>query len=147
MEAADKFEQLLASSAMELGVDLERVSLVQGADLQGPATVGLWRHTLLLPSELIERGVTGGQEEREELATALAHELVHIRRRDFACNLFYEVITLPVAWHPLLLLTRGQVNETRELAEEGHAQNMHCRGPEQEKHSRLEKHRHGHRVI
>jgi TonB family protein len=79
---------------------------------------------LLLPANLLDsndHGVGQSQEAREELATALAHELVHIRRRDFAWNLFYEAISLAIAWHPLLILTRGQLNESRELATDAEA--------------------------
>ncbi|MDR3792216.1 MAG: M56 family metallopeptidase [Terracidiphilus sp.] len=117
-------DQVLRTSAAELGVDLARVRVALGEDLHGPATIGIQHHTLLLPANLFdsnEPGVTQSQEAREELATALAHELVHIRRRDFAWNLFYEAVSLPIAWHPLLILTRGQLNESRELATDAEA--------------------------
>ncbi|MDR3724007.1 MAG: M56 family metallopeptidase [Terracidiphilus sp.] len=129
-----ELEQVLQSSAAELGVDLARVRVALAEDLHGPATVGIQRPTLLLPANLIEntnlikgnepgavQSAAQNQEAREELATALAHELVHIRRRDFAWNLFYEAVSLAIAWHPLLILTRGQLNESRELATDAEA--------------------------
>jgi TonB family protein len=52
---------------------------------------------------------------QEDLAAALAHEFAHMHRRDFAKNLLYELIALPVAWHPLLWLTRLHIAESREM--------------------------------
>jgi TonB family protein len=116
-----ELERLLVSCAAGLGVNPAQVRVARLADssnLHGPATLGVLRHTLLLPADLLEGR---SLDEQEELATALAHEMVHIRHRDFAWNLFYEVISLPIAWHPLLVLTRGQLNESRELAVDAEA--------------------------
>lgn len=114
-----EFERLLASSAEALGVDRAQVTVARLGGLPGPATLGCRRHTILLPTDLMDAGFSG--KEREELAAVLAHELVHIRRKDFARNLLYELISLPIAWHPLLVLTRSQVNETRELTVDAEA--------------------------
>lgn|GEM_PF-491093 len=117
--------RLLSASAAALGVDVSRVHVLRIQDLHGPATVGLWRHALLLPADLMESDAaqqeSHSQEAHDDLATTLAHELVHIRRMDFAKNLLYELLSLPIAWHPLLLVTRAQVNETRELASDAEA--------------------------
>lgn len=92
-----------------LGMDGVQVQFANSATISGPATVGLWRHTLLLPPGFLDR-LSG-----DELDAVLAHEFAHMRRRDFAKNLFYGVVSLPVAYHPLLLLTRKRLAETREL--------------------------------
>jgi beta-lactamase regulating signal transducer with metallopeptidase domain len=75
----------------------------------GPVTVGIRRGLLLLPPGF-----------REDIAAAdldavLAHEFAHIKRHDFAKNLLYSIVLLPIAWHPLLWLTRARLNESREL--------------------------------
>jgi TonB family protein len=44
-----------------------------------------------------------------------AHEFAHMRRRDFLKNMGYGVVSLPVAYHPLLWLTRARVAESREM--------------------------------
>jgi TonB family protein len=49
------------------------------------------------------------------LDTVLAHECAHVRRRDFAKNLLYGIVSLPIAYHPLLSLTRARLAETREM--------------------------------
>jgi TonB family protein len=78
-------------------------------EIAGPITLGILRPVLLLPSEL-DASLLG-----EDLDAALAHEFAHMHRRDFAKNLAYEVLSLPIAFHPLLRLTRSRMAETREL--------------------------------
>ena len=51
----------------------------------------------------------------DDLSAALAHELAHIHRRDFAKNLAYTALSIPLAWHPALWLTRRRIAETREM--------------------------------
>ncbi|MBW4037792.1 MAG: M56 family metallopeptidase [Acidobacteria bacterium] len=74
-----------------------------------PVTIGI-RHRLLLlpvalPSELLA----------EDLNAALAHECAHMHRNDFAKNLAYAALTLPIAYHPLLWLTRSRLEQSREM--------------------------------
>jgi TonB family protein len=75
----------------------------------GPVTIGLRRGLLLLPPAFLEDIAPA------DLDAVLAHELVHIARYDFAKNLFYGLVALPVVWHPLLWRTRARVAESREL--------------------------------
>ena len=44
----------------------------------------------------------------------LAHECAHMQRNDFSCNLLYEFLTLPIAFHPLFRITRTRMIESRE---------------------------------
>lgn len=78
-------------------------------EIAGPIILGLRRPILLLPAHL-DANILG-----EDLDAALAHEFAHMRRRDFAKNLLYEFLSLPIAFHPLLWLTRSRMAETREL--------------------------------
>jgi TonB family protein len=75
----------------------------------GPVTMGILQQVLLVPPGFLERVGEG------ELEAVLAHEFAHMRRRDFAKNLVYEVMALPVSFHPLLWLTRLRVAESREM--------------------------------
>lgn len=72
----------------------------------GPVTAGT--STLLVPEGMLARMSAA------EFDTLLAHEFAHIERRDFLKNLAYGLLSLPVAWHPVLALTRVSVSETRE---------------------------------
>jgi hypothetical protein len=51
-----------------------------------------------------------------ELAAALCHELAHIRRHDFLLNLVYEILLLPITFHPAAWLIKKQIEQSRELA-------------------------------
>jgi hypothetical protein len=42
--------------------------------------------------------------------------LAHIRRRDFACNIAYELLFLPLSFHPAAVLLKRAIARTRELA-------------------------------
>jgi TonB family protein len=78
-------------------------------DINGPMTIGLRRKILLLPVDW------QASLHEDDLAAAIAHEFAHMRRRDFAKNIVYELLSLPVAYHPLLWLTRARLAESREM--------------------------------
>ena len=88
---------------------IQTVELATLSMLSGPVTVGLRRRVLLVPPAFLE-SLAGG-----DLDALLAHEFAHMRRRDFAKNLLYGVVSLPVCWHPVFWITRSRVSETREL--------------------------------
>ncbi len=79
------------------------------AEIASPITLGIRRPTLLLPANLDTTLLS------EDLDAVLAHEFAHMRRRDFAKNLLYQLLALPIAFHPVLWLTRSRMAETREL--------------------------------
>lgn len=78
-------------------------------EISGPLTLGIRRRTLMLP---VDVEITVGN---EDLEAALAHEFAHMQRHDFAKNLLYELISLPIALHPFQWLTRQRIAETREI--------------------------------
>jgi TonB family protein len=45
----------------------------------------------------------------------MAHELAHMQRHDFARNLLYEALGLPLSYHPLFWLIRSRLAQTREM--------------------------------
>lgn len=102
-EAAHAWTQRL----QRLGVT--RVTLATGTRIATPVTLGIWRKTILLPEQMAHSLGEG------EFRTIVDHELAHIARNDFAKNLVYELLSLPVSYHPLLHATRAQIMETREM--------------------------------
>jgi TonB family protein len=78
-------------------------------ELSGPVTTGVFRRTLLFPA-----GALAAWSD-EDIEAAIAHEFAHMQRRDFAKNILLEVMSLPVAWHPVMWVTRERVAESREL--------------------------------
>jgi hypothetical protein len=53
--------------------------------------------------------------DRGVLTAAIGHELVHVLRRDYLLNLIYELISLPLSFHPATALVKRRIRETREL--------------------------------
>ena len=88
---------------------VNNADVAASSEIASPITLGIRRPTLLLPAH-IEAALLA-----EDLDAALAHEFAHMRRRDFAKNLLYELISLPIAFHPVVWLTRRRMSETREL--------------------------------
>jgi TonB family protein len=89
--------------------DLHGVSIAVSTGIFGPVTLGARNLLLLLPASMA--GTVNGQ----DLCTVIAHEFAHMYRRDFLKNLLYELLSLPVAYHPFLWLTRRQIMESREM--------------------------------
>ena len=87
-------------------VGVTRVLLCESAAVAGPAMVGT--QTVLLPAGFIE------MVQEEDLEAALAHELAHVRRRDYVKNVGYAVLMLPIAYHPCAWLITRAVGESRE---------------------------------
>lgn len=83
--------------------------VAESAYVPAPLTLGLRRPLLLVPESMAAD--VGGA----EMETVLAHECAHIERRDFAKNLAYELLTLPVRLHPACWAARARVTETREM--------------------------------
>ena len=84
-------------------------ALATSSEVFGPITIGIMRRMVLLPPAMLP--VLPGP----ELRAAIAHEFAHMRRHDFLKNLVYELVSLPVRFHPMLALTRNRLMETREM--------------------------------
>jgi beta-lactamase regulating signal transducer with metallopeptidase domain len=77
---------------------------------KGPATMGIHNPVLVLPEWFFS------QASEDELSSVLGHELAHIRRHDFLLNLVYELLILPISFHPIATLIKARIDQTRELA-------------------------------
>jgi TonB family protein len=97
------------SRVFAMGVGSDAAELMMSPMVSGPVTVGIRRGVLLIPPTFLENV------EDSDLDAVLAHEFAHMRRRDFTKNLVYEMLSLPVAYHPALWLTRSRVAESREM--------------------------------
>jgi hypothetical protein len=72
-----------------------------------PMTIGAFRPVILIPRFLTDT---------ELVAAAVAHEQAHIRRRDYLMQLLTEIVALPLAAHPAIVLLRRRIGELREMA-------------------------------
>ena len=89
---------------------LKPVPILWSSEGKGPATLGIRNPVLVLPEWFLS------QASQDELFSTLSHELAHIRRRDFFWNLVYELLILPISFHPAAALIKARIDQTRELA-------------------------------
>ena len=90
-------------------MQVKDVTLAIAESIFAPVTCGVTRKVVLLPACMIN-AVSDS-----ELRAAFIHELGHARRNDFALNLLYELLSLPVSYHPAAWAIRQRVTETREM--------------------------------
>lgn len=80
----------------------ERLQLVRAVRVRvvdapvGPAVVGWWRPTIVLPQALIARRAA------TDLEPLLAHEMIHVRRGDLSWSLVQAAATIIWWFHPLV---------------------------------------------
>jgi beta-lactamase regulating signal transducer with metallopeptidase domain len=86
------------------------VPILSSPDAPSPMTLGAIRPVILIPRALL------GELSDGALRAVLGHELAHIRRRDFLTNLLLELLTLPIAFHPMTAMLKRRLSVTRELA-------------------------------
>jgi hypothetical protein len=84
------------------------VVVVQSALAEVPAVVGWLKPVILIPAGLIT-GLTANQ-----LEYLIAHEIAHIRRRDYLINLLQTAIETLLFYHPAIWWTSRQIRLERE---------------------------------
>jgi len=89
--------------------EIRTATLAASCRVGSPVTLGLRRKLILLPTTVL------GSLHEADLYTVFAHEFAHMERQDFAKNLLYEFLSLPVSYHPLVWLTRAYLTHTREI--------------------------------
>ncbi len=88
---------------------VECATVARSSHVAGPLTIGLRNKLLLLPATMATTLSDA------EMQTVLAHEFAHMRRNDFAKNIAYELLSIPMRFHPACWLVRRRITETREL--------------------------------
>jgi beta-lactamase regulating signal transducer with metallopeptidase domain len=74
-----------------------------------PLAMGVWRATVILPISAVL------SMPREELEAVIAHELGHIRRWDYLCNLVQTAVESMLFFHPAVWWLSRTVRERREV--------------------------------
>jgi TonB family protein len=108
--ASTRISAIVAEFCGVLGSPAGPLRVLVSPEIPGPVTVGARRPAIVLPDKLLE------EDHEAELRAALAHEMAHVRRRDYLRNLIHEFVLLPISVHPLALLIRHHLVRTRELA-------------------------------
>ena len=93
----------------QTAIEVHRVRILCSSSVPVPITVGILSPVIILPARLLH------DPDEEVLTTAIGHELVHVSRRDYLANLVYELIYLPLSFHPAMALVRRRIKQTREL--------------------------------
>jgi beta-lactamase regulating signal transducer with metallopeptidase domain len=109
IEPNDDVAEVIRRCGLEFGMRGGSVSVFRSETLPVPVTTGLFNPVIILPESLLREGNV------ELLTSAIAHEFVHVARRDYLLNLLYELLFIPVSFHPAAALLRRRVRETREL--------------------------------
>lgn len=102
-----RVESIIKHCQKAIGV--QHVRILGSESVPVPVTVGIFKPMIILPEHLL-RDI-----DEEVLTTAIGHELVHVSRRDYLANLLYELIYLPLSFHPAMALVRRRIKQTREL--------------------------------
>lgn len=97
-----------ARCAESLG--LSEAQLLTSRRILTPAAAGFIRKVIILPENLLN------STNEEELTTAIGHEIAHLSRRDFACNVVYQLLHIPISFNPASWLILRRIEETREMA-------------------------------
>jgi uncharacterized membrane protein YkoI len=102
--------QIAERCATAIKMNAVNVRLCSTESVSVPITIGVFNPVIILPRLLLNEG------NEEVLTSAIGHELIHIQRRDYAFNLAYELLFLPLSFHPAAALIRRRIRQTRELS-------------------------------
>jgi len=101
--------ELVAQRCRRL-LGVSEVTVARSDKTRVPYTLGARRPLILLPAAFCSSG------DEARLLSVIGHEMAHVARRDFLSNLVCEVVSLPIAFHPLTFLIKRQIDRTRELS-------------------------------
>jgi beta-lactamase regulating signal transducer with metallopeptidase domain len=104
-----KIEEIIQNCERELGTRAREVRVMRSETLPVPVTIGLFRPLIILPESLLREG------NAELLTSAIGHEFIHVARHDYLLNFIYELLFVPISFHPAAALLRRRVRQTREL--------------------------------
>ena len=109
IESNDRVAEVIRRCEHEFGTSAGSIRVFRSETLPVPVTAGLFNPVIILPESLLREGNV------ELLTSAIGHEFIHVARRDYLLNLIYELLFVPVSFHPAAALLRRRVRETREL--------------------------------
>ena len=109
IEPNDNVAEVIRRCETEFGTRAGAVRVFRSESLPVPVTVGLFHPVIILPESLLREGNV------DLLTSAIGHEFIHVARHDYLLNLIYELLFVPISFHPAAALLRRRVRETREL--------------------------------
>ena len=109
LEPDDRVTDVISTCEREIGVQPRAVKVFRSETLPVPVTIGLLHPAIILPESLLREGT------KELLTSAIGHEFIHVARRDCLLNFIYELLFVPISFHPAAALLRRRIKQTREL--------------------------------
>ena len=109
LEPNDQIAEIIRRCEVEIGARSREVKVFRSETLPVPVTIGLFHPAIILPEPLLREGNV------ELLTSAIAHEFIHVARQDYVLNFIYELLFVPISFHPAAALLRRRVKQTREL--------------------------------
>jgi bla regulator protein BlaR1 len=93
---------------LRMRMKAQHVLLIESGRIRVPAVVG-FRH----PAIIVPRGMPSAMESRQ-VEVLLAHELAHVRRRDYVFNFIQSAISVPFFYNPFVWWLSSQIRQERE---------------------------------
>jgi len=109
LEPDDRVAAVINRCEVEFGTRPGVVRVFRSETLPVAVTAGLAHPVIILPDSLLREGNI------ELLTSAIGHEFIHVARRDYVLNLLYELLFVPISFHPAAAFLRRRVKQTREL--------------------------------
>ena len=109
LEPDARIAEIIRRCELEIGTRSRKVKVFRSETLPVPVTIGLFHPAIILPEPLLREGNV------ELLTSAIAHEFIHVARQDYGLNFIYELLFVPISFHPAAALLRRRVKQTREL--------------------------------
>lgn len=109
LETDEAVEAIVRECAKRSNLDERRLNVCSSATVTVPITIGLFRPVIILPDALLR------ERDTDLLTSAIGHEFIHVARHDYVLNFLYELVFLPVSFHPAAALLRSRIKQTREL--------------------------------
>ena len=109
LEPDDRITEIIRRCELEIGARTRKVKIFRSETLPVPVTIGLFHPAIILPEPLLREG------NLELLTSAIAHEFIHVARHDYVLNFIYELLFVPISFHPAAAFLRRRVRQTREL--------------------------------
>ena len=109
LEPDQRITEIIRMCERKAGVRSDWVRVLRSETVPVPVTIGLSEPVIILPEQLLREG------NLELLTSAIGHEFIHVARRDYVLNFIYELLYVPISFHPAAALLRRRVRQTREL--------------------------------
>jgi len=92
------------------GNTTQNILILCSPEAVSPVTLGFRQPVIVLPKASFR------DMSPEDFASAMNHELAHVRRGDYLLNVILQVFYLPISFHPVAMLIKSHVEQTREMA-------------------------------